>query len=452
MSDKLQYTDKQIKGLLDGIYSGEITEHSIPESLYTSIAEYLKKGLYKGFGGTLVDFKGKDLELLTELRENVYMFSAAKSYQEVKQINSLMFDADGLRVSQNEFNKLGAQTFETWNEAWGRSEYNTATAQGMAAIKWQEAQRNKDLLPYLTYHTIGDACAICAPLDGMTARVDDKIWSKVFAPNHFNCLCITTQEGEGVKITPDADKEIIVDAVDKEMSDMFKMNAGKDKYVFSPEHPYFQVSAKDVPLAKNNFGLPIPPAAKEVEKEKKEKPVKKDSSLEKIEKAKADVASFDFTEAEKKSVTTYTKGNYSRINEYLRGQSYELSPDNFNTVKELNSFMQKAPKVKAETYRGVTFESKKGLDDFLKLTDGGVFSDKGFLSTTYDKKMAESFTNSDPFSVLIKIKGKSGVTIENLSDMKNEKEILFNRNTAFKIEKTKVTGGGNRVELTLIEL
>lgn len=258
MADKFKYTESQIEKFLDGIFDGTITEESIPEDLYFAIADYLKKGLYKGFGGTLLDFGGKDLELLTELRDNIYMFSAAKSYQEIKHIGSLMFDENGDRVSKREFSKLGAQSFETWNEAWGLSEYNTAEAQGLGAIKWNEIQKNKDLLPNLTYQTIGDACDICAPLDGFTAKVDDPVWNSIYPTNHFNCFCVVTQEVAGVELTPEEDKRILFSAVTKEMHPMFKMNAGKDRYVFKDNHPYFDVAPKDRELAKNNFNLPIP--------------------------------------------------------------------------------------------------------------------------------------------------------------------------------------------------
>jgi hypothetical protein len=36
------------------------------------------------------------------------------------------------------------------------------------------------------------------------------------------------------------------------------MNPGKDGYIFSPDHPYFDVAPKDREFAKENFGLPIP--------------------------------------------------------------------------------------------------------------------------------------------------------------------------------------------------
>lgn len=249
---KFEYSNEQIEKLINGIWEGEITEYDLPKDLYYAIADYLKSGLYKGFGGTLAEFSGKDLELLTELRENVYMFSAAKTYQEVLDIKSLMFNSDGERVSQNEFSQLGGQAFDTWNDAWGRTEYNTAVHSSYMAAKWNEIEKNKDLLPYLSYSTIGDACDICAPLNGMTKPVDDPTWDALMPPNHFNCLCIVTQEenNEG--------RDVDTSGVLEMMSDEFKMNPGKDGYIFKDDHPYFEVAKKDVAYAKNNFNLPIP--------------------------------------------------------------------------------------------------------------------------------------------------------------------------------------------------
>lgn len=259
MPDKFTYTEAELQELLDGIMAGTISEYAIPEKLYLKIADYLKSGLYSGFGGTLADFSGVDLELLTELRENIYMFSAAKSYQELKEIGSLMFDESGNLRSNREFNKLAAQTFETWNESWGLTERNTAEGQAQMASKWNEIERNKDLLPILIYDARGDACVICKPLDGLTAPVNDPIWRTKSPLNHFNCFCALTQHEEGEsKLTPEKEVRRIDKEVDAMMDNIFKMNPGIDRYVFSPDHPYFQVEPKDRDYAKRNFDLPIP--------------------------------------------------------------------------------------------------------------------------------------------------------------------------------------------------
>lgn len=256
-----EYSDEAIQRLIKGVYNGEISEYNLPEGLYNAIAKYFRRGLYDGFGMTLADAAGKDMELLTELRENVYMFSAAKTYQQTKELQSLLIDDEGNLRTAREFNKLGKQTFELWNGTWGTTEYNTCVGQAQQASKWNEIEANKEALPLLRYSAVMDpnTSEICAPLNGIVAPVDDKIWNRIAPLNHFNCRCVLLQEESG-KVTPESEKLKAVKEVEENMQDVFKMNPGKDGYIFKDDHPYFEVAAKDKGFARENFGLPIPPA------------------------------------------------------------------------------------------------------------------------------------------------------------------------------------------------
>lgn len=252
-----KYSDNQLKSLLDGIFEGEIDANNLPQDLYTAIATYLKKGLYKGFGGDLLDFSGKDLELLTKLRENIYVFSAAKTYQEVMEIKNLLFNEDGERRDVNEFSKLGAAEFDKWNDAWGRTEYNTAVANAQMAVKWEEIEANKDILPTLVFDATGEECPICEQFNGLAAPVDDPVWNWATPTLHFNCMCVLRQEDKGYPLT---DKKTYESAIEKKetVSEMFRTNPYKDQEIFPKSHPYFEIPKEDRELAKNNFNLPIP--------------------------------------------------------------------------------------------------------------------------------------------------------------------------------------------------
>jgi SPP1 gp7 family putative phage head morphogenesis protein len=257
-----KYAAEYIEKLIKGIFDGDITEHDLPTSLYHEIAEYLKAGLYKGYGMTLKEsFGTSDHELLSELRENIYAFSAAKTYQQVRDMTDKLTNSDGEVIPFNEFKEEAGQIFDTYNNDYLKTEYNTAIGQGQMAIKWNEIQANKDILPFLEYSTIGDACDICAPLDGFTAPVDDPAWDTIMPLNHFNCECIVEQldqeEGES-KETPETDRDETLEKVTGRMNDVFKMNPGKDAVIFSPDHPYFTVPKADRDFARANFNLPIP--------------------------------------------------------------------------------------------------------------------------------------------------------------------------------------------------
>lgn len=247
----------KVEELLAGIYDGSITEYDLPESLYLQFAEILKKAVYKGYGGALKDFEpgGTDYELLAELRENVYMFSAAKTFQEVKEISSLLVGDNGELRSAQEFNELGRATYELWNDVWGETERNTAIGQAQNAVKWNQIEAEKTVLKVLRYTTTENACDICSPLEGFTAPVDDPAWDAIAPMNHFGCLCVLEQLEEGE--TTKNHSAIVEDTIGK-MNPTFIMNPGKDKVIFSDAHPYFDVAKKDKGFAEKNFGLPIP--------------------------------------------------------------------------------------------------------------------------------------------------------------------------------------------------
>lgn len=256
----MNYSKKQIERLLEGIAAGVVTVRSLPKDLYFAIAEYLKKALYKGFGAKLSDVKRgtRDYELLSELRENIYMFSAAKTYQQVRSLSDLLTDGDAVRPF-SEFRDLAMQEYELYNKTWLQTEYDTAIGQAQSASLWNNIQSQKDVLPLLRYSAVMDpnTSEICAPLDGITLPVDDSFWDVFMPLNHFNCRCTVMQLDEGAITSPE-EVSSATDEVRKEMQPVFEMNPGRDRYIYDKNHPYFEVAPKDKGFARENFGLPIP--------------------------------------------------------------------------------------------------------------------------------------------------------------------------------------------------
>jgi SPP1 gp7 family putative phage head morphogenesis protein len=254
----MKYTDKQIIELLYGIVEGIITVNNLPKDLYIAIAEYLKKGLYEGFGGTLVDFGGKDLKLLKELRENIYIFSGAKTYQQVRELTNLVAEAQTF----SDYKKKAIDVYDTYNKVWAEAEYNTAKGQAQNAILWSEFEKDKKNFPYLKYSAVIDknTSDICKPLNGVIRKVDDQLWNKYSPLNHFNCRCTLEKidKYDDVVLTPKYKVDDITKELDKTVQNEFKMNPGKDGYIFNENHPYFTVKKEHRGLARQNFGLEIP--------------------------------------------------------------------------------------------------------------------------------------------------------------------------------------------------
>lgn len=263
-----EYTE----ALLRGIFNGTIKPRNLPPLLYYNIADYLKRALYEGYGfsiSSLIEelntgsskMNVADLELLQELRTNIYMFSAAKTYQQVRELSSLLTDENGTVIPYSEFKKKALPVVHIYNETWMKTEYETAIGQAQNAVKWKQIEKQAEILPLLKYDAILDknTSEICRPLDGLIAPVNDPIWRKIMPLNHFNCRCLVKQLQEGEEpVTGDKKKQELFKQSTEQMQDVFKMNPGLDGYVFKPDHPYFQVPKKDAAFAANNFGLPIP--------------------------------------------------------------------------------------------------------------------------------------------------------------------------------------------------
>ena len=266
---------------ISDVYSGKIRPDKLSEAMYYETANVLKAGAYKGYGGTMADFQfdTADFETLSELRANVYFFSAAKTFQQTLEMSEALTNGDTV-LSYKEFREEALKIFEKYNgeeipenanEAtnWLKAEYDTAIGMSRAAAKWTSVSANKSEFPYLRYVAVMDAhtCEICAPLDGITLPVDDGFWDANMPLNHFSCECVVEQldeqdvEDEGGVSEADEVSEKVT-ASHETKNELFNMNPGKDKAIFKDtgknKHPYFDVSARYKELAMNNFNLPIP--------------------------------------------------------------------------------------------------------------------------------------------------------------------------------------------------
>lgn len=253
------FDDSDYDRVINGIISGSITTSSLDYGTYIVIATKLTDALFKGFGSTIQDlsYGSDEWHLLNKMRENVYVFSGAKTYQQTREISNelkkLLFGKSELN-SLSTFKEQAKQVLVNYNENYLSTEYNFAISQGLSANRWQEIVKEKELYPNLTYHTVGDGRVRPehASLDGVTRPINDSFWKKYFPPNGWNCRCTVMQGSSEEKITPS--KDIVVQNVPA----IFKMNAGIDKIVFSKKHPYFKVADQDKENAKKNWGLPIP--------------------------------------------------------------------------------------------------------------------------------------------------------------------------------------------------
>jgi SPP1 gp7 family putative phage head morphogenesis protein len=256
------FNDDDFERIIQGIVAGIITTDNLDYDTYRRIARKLSDGVFEGFGKGLDDlnFGTPDYTMLFDLRENVYIFSGAKVYQQTREIESVLKKLSGALTKGDQvqtfaqFKKDAKNILIKYNEDYLRAEYNSAIAQSRSASQWMQFEKDADILPMLTYHTVGDMRVrpTHAALDNISRSVHDKFWDSYLPPNGWNCRCSVIQSDDAIKTSLQGFKQ------PKDVPDIFMFNSGKERIVFSPKHPYFDIAPKDRKNAKNNFDLPLP--------------------------------------------------------------------------------------------------------------------------------------------------------------------------------------------------
>lgn len=257
--------------ILKEIWSGNITLFSLPLNLYNDIIQDLQKGVFQGFGGTLKDFPegSRDFTTLKKLDENVQRFGAAKTFQQVNDMQNLLVDEQGLARSLSEFTGDAKVIYNQFNVKWAETEFNMSLAQSQSAAQWNDVQKEKEIFPLLKYQTAADERV--RPLheawDNIVKPVDDPFWDTRTPPNGYRCRCIVIQLEEGEEKTTnlgDHLKEVKEKTGVRSLgndSKLFSNNAGKDRIIFDEKgankHPYFKVSPEHKELKDRNFNLPL---------------------------------------------------------------------------------------------------------------------------------------------------------------------------------------------------
>ena len=202
--------------VLHGIYNGGNSPTNLNRNLYEAIAEVLLDAMVKGYKegkrkqGKLnakivrndwskplekIMMDTKDEAMVNELTTNIYMFSASKVFSETTEMSKLLLDENGLVRSFKDFEIASEGVWDTYNNVWLNTEFDTAVASARSASKWVEIQKNKSERPYLRYSAVMDdhTCEICASLDDITLPADDSFFDENTPPNHFNCFAKGTK-------------------------------------------------------------------------------------------------------------------------------------------------------------------------------------------------------------------------------------------------------------------
>jgi SPP1 gp7 family putative phage head morphogenesis protein len=200
-------------------------------------ADQFMKGVEDGYGEQLVkiDFESPDFKMLNHLQENVFHFSAAKNYTQLKQLSQSLINDKGQLRTFKEFKEVAHTINNEHVNQWLKTEYELAVASGQMASTWNTIQQNAEAMPLLKFDAVNDnrTTPVCKELDGVVRPVDDTFWKIYYPPNHFNCRSDVQQLSTG-KVTP-MEKVVTPD----NMPSMFKTNLAANGLAFPKDHPYY---------------------------------------------------------------------------------------------------------------------------------------------------------------------------------------------------------------------
>lgn len=133
---------------------------------------------------------------------------------------------------------------------------------------------------------------------------------------------------------------------------------------------------------------------------------------------------------EEKTINLYSQRGYY-VNYNIRQNKIDEFDKAF--IKNLDISLNIAEKYEGDVYRGIIAD--RGYTEELRKNIGGELKWEGYTSTTKNIKVVESFQSKNNFTeaVTFKIKSKNGYDISQYADVKGEQEVLFKRNTNFKI-------------------
>ncbi|MBI4739000.1 hypothetical protein HY772_05580 [Candidatus Woesearchaeota archaeon] len=167
----------------------------------------------------------------------------------------------------------------------------------------------------------------------------------------------------------------------------------------------------------------------------------------------------DQAQAAKDSIIEFTGTSYKEIRSVQRGLATDLDQDSINTfndhIENINRYIENAPPFSGEVYRGMNFSSTQDRNAFLKSIDDG-FSLEAISSSSSDREIARLFATGEGalkdnppkgHGVLFKIKNKSGVSIQNISDYPQEAEVLIPKGAKYSVRSVNRKGKIIEVEL-----
>lgn len=192
------------------------------------------------------------------LQRSNFVFSGMKSYHEVNEALSLLYDDNGVIKPFEQFLNDARNIDEIYNRNWLRSEYNFVASSAQMASKWERFMADGDRYN-LQYRTQKDdkVRPEHAALDGVTLPPSDSFWEEFYPPNGWNCRCTVVQvrKSKYPETPHDEAMRLGDDALQRDTKGIFRFNPGLEQKSVPDYNPYTIRRCRDCDIAKGKLKL-----------------------------------------------------------------------------------------------------------------------------------------------------------------------------------------------------
>ena len=217
------------------LFEGE--EPEFDELSLNFTIDELREALIGGYGeeAAKLQWGTPDAEMVRHLSRNVYQFSVAKNFTQMRTLTSALIDENGHTRSFSDFMTEASKIDKKFNVDYLRAEYDTAINSAEMASHWVRFKQMGN--PMLRYVTVGDERVreSHAAMNGIQRPMSDPIWDKIYPPNGWNCRCTVIATSGAA--TPD--KQI---RMPWDVPPLFQTNLAKTGMLWPKGHPYFKAT------------------------------------------------------------------------------------------------------------------------------------------------------------------------------------------------------------------
>ncbi len=140
-------------------------------------------------------------------------------------------------------------------------------------------------------------------------------------------------------------------------------------------------------------------------------------------------------EEARNAIEDYSTDHFQRVNEGLRSGDVDSKDP---IVRGVDSYLKNQPKRKGDTIRSFGTDSDR-YDEVKGMLESGTFTDAAYISTAKKPSLTDRIAFTQKIApkghVVLKITGKNGVDISDVSLNPTEGEVLYPRGTKFKVVK-----------------